>query len=342
MTIIDNARAIEAALQRLQGPAAAGKLVVKTEVVDGVPGPATLLHPGTCALPLDGGMIDPGASVYVRPNPATASAAENPGAWLVTAGGVLVDVEAVQGGDRANKDGGTTYHWDPPELGIEAASVADAAGITGGSYSGAFAGLRQVSHFKPTVTSTEPNQALFMAGTFDFPAVVLGWAGMGPLDGAQAAAPGPRTARTGRGMLYKNTWTIWVATSRLDSQAARSEEGTILLQDIIEILQDARRVRDRSFFVSAEPGAKAVSARPAYLAPTAYVDVITLETIFVLVRNPEPRVYNDWLRTRMKLYTAPNAGSPPAPPLELPNVVVPMPPGGPGAPPFPDEPPPTT
>jgi hypothetical protein len=143
-------------------------------------------------------------------------------------------------------------------------------------------------------------------------------------------------------MLYKHTWGLWVATSRLDSVAARSEEGARLLWDVLEVLQDARRIRDRSFIVSAEPGAKIVSARPAYVLPTVYVDIITLETLFVLERNPEPRTYHDWLRTRLKLYTKQNPGSPPSPPLELPNLVIPMPPGGPGTPPFPDEPPPTT
>jgi hypothetical protein len=191
VSLIQNARAIEAALQRLQGPPATGKLTVKATGAD------LLLHPGTIALPIDGGAIDPSAAVYVRPNPLTESDADNPGAWTIPAAGVLVDVEAIQGGPRSNKDGGTSYRWNPPLAGLELVSVAEAAGIAGGAYSGAFAGLRQFSHLK--ALTFEAGQGLFRSQTFDYPAAVLAWAGTVPLDGPQASSPGPRTARVAQG-----------------------------------------------------------------------------------------------------------------------------------------------
>jgi hypothetical protein len=101
---------------------------------------------------------------------------------------------------------------------------------------------------------------------------------------------------------------------------------------VLEVLQDARRIRDRSFVVSAEPGAQIQGASPHEVTPTVYVDRVTITTDFVLTRRPEPKDYNDWLRTRLRQQTAAQA---PSPPLDLPNIIIPMPPDGPGPGPFP-------
>jgi hypothetical protein len=329
---ISNARAIEAALQRLQGPPAAGKLLVKPEPLpDGSPGPDVVLPVGACALPLDGNGIEPRAAVYVRPNPANPAEDSGDRTWTVTAAGTLVDVEAVQGGDHTNRAGGTSYQWDPPLVGVESVSVTDASGIAGGSFSGAFAGLRQFAHLR--TIDFDPGQGLFESQTFDYPAAVLAWAGISPLDGPLAAAPGPRTARTRSGaMLYRQSWFLYLATSRLDRSGLRSEEAATLLDDVLGVIVWACRIRDRSFIVSGEPGAQIQNARPFRVLPTVYVDAVTIETSFVLERNPEPRAYHDWLRTRLRQQVPPGGQ---LPLIDLPNAIVPMPPNGPGTPPFP-------
>jgi hypothetical protein len=329
---ISNARAIEAALQRLQGPPAAGKLLVKPEPLpDGSPGPDVVLPVGACAMPQDGNAIDERAAVYVRPNPANPAEDSGDRTWTVTAAGTLVDVESVQGGAHTNRDGGTSYRWDPPLEGVELVSVTDASGIAGGSFSGAFAALRQFAHLK--TINFVAGQGFFESQTVDFPAAVLAWGGIAPLDGPLAAAPGPRTARTKQGaMLYRQTWMLYLGTSRLDSSGLRSNEGATLLDDVLGVIAWACRIRDRSFIVSGEPGAQIQSARPYVVSPTAYVDAVTIETSFVLERNPEPRAYHDWLRTRLRQQVPPGGQ---LPLIDLPNAIVPMPPNGPGTPPFP-------
>jgi hypothetical protein len=285
-------------------------------------------------MPLDGNALDPRSSLYVRPNPMNLAEDSGDRSWTITAAGTLVDVESIQGGDHANRDPGTSYRWDPPLDGVELISTVDSAGITGGTLSGAFAGLRQFAHLK--TIDFNPQQGLFESQTFAYPAAVLAWGGIAPLDGPLASAPGPRTARVRQGgMLYRQTWLLYLATSRLDSSGIRSEEGATLLDDVLGVIVWAARIRDRSFIVSGEPGAQIQSARPFNVTPTTYVDLVTIETSFVLERNPEPRAYHDWLRTRIRQQFPAVTTPAPSPPLDFPNVIVPMPPNGPGSPPFP-------
>lgn len=332
MNTIDNARAIEAALQVLQGPPSSGKLLVKSLADDGA-----VLQPGTCAYPIDGNATDLRAGVYVKRNPATAPA---PGeketaltsTWPLTTAGVLVDVESIQGGAHANRPGGTSYRWDPPLDGVELRSVADVGGLTGGANTGAFAALRQFAHIKTLNFPTAPGQNLFAMNISVYPAAVLAWASMVPLDGPLSAAPGPRSARTGNAsMLYRHSWELYLVTSKLESATARSLEGQTLLADVMAELTEACRVRDRCFVVSGEPGAQIQGARPVVAAPGQFVDMVTFDTTFTLTRESR-RSYHDWLRTRLRQQIP--AGENDAP-IDLPNVVVPMPPNGPGTPPFP-------
>jgi hypothetical protein len=139
---LQNARAIEGALQVLQGPAATGKLLIKAT------GPDTLLQRGSCLAPIDGGQIERRGSVFVRTNAATATAKCDQGAWTVTAAGTLVDVEAYQGGEHGNRAGGLPYLFDPPIPGIDPEAIADTPGITGGSWLDAHGALKQFSHLK--------------------------------------------------------------------------------------------------------------------------------------------------------------------------------------------------
>jgi hypothetical protein len=317
---IQNARAIEATLARLQGPCATGKLLVKAL------GPDVLFGPGECAVPFDGGAYDPQSTVFVKPNPAFTS-----GTWVVTQAGTLVDVEALQGGTVPNRPGGTPYRWEPPITGIELESVADAAGLVGGAFSEAFAGLRQFVHYKSL--DREGIEALFKAQLFDFPAAALSWVQTVPLDGPMSGTPGPRTNRvSSKGMLYRHTWMLWLVTSRLDLEAQRRHEGDTLRADVLEIIFGAKRARDGAFQVSMEPGAEVQNASPYLISPTSYVDQVTFSTIVLLENKPEPREYHDWLRTRLRQQTPPQA---PDPAIDIPNLIIGMPPGGPGPGPFP-------
>ena len=334
MNLVQSARSIEAALQRLQGPAATGKLLVKAVVPNGSggfqPGPDVALSPGTCAIPVDGNSLKEQATVFVKPNSASSEKDDADKAWTVTGAGTVVDVEAIQGGPAGNLGLGTRYRWDEPITGIELTSTSSVA-LTGGAFSGAFAGLKDFRHYKSL--DKTGLQALFRAQLGAFPAAALSRIGITPQDGPFAGSPGPRTARvSSRGMLYRLTFMLWVISTRLDGEQQRSREGEYLLGDVLEALQGATRVRNRCFAVSTEPGAEVQSAGVFDVSPTSYVDTVTIATTVVLEGRHEPVDAHDWLRTRLRQQTDPQA---PDPPIDLPNVIIPMPPNGPGTPPFP-------
>jgi hypothetical protein len=318
---VQNARALEAALQPLQGTAAVGKLVVKTADA----GPDEVLHPGQCAVPVVGGQFSRQAMVFVRKNPAVTD-----GTWTITAAGTLVDVEALQGGERPNLPGGTPYRWDPPLEGIELESASDASGLAGGTWTGAYAGLRQVVYLKSL--DANARKALFQALVSDCPAVVIAWAATAPLDGPLAGSPGPRTARVGQGtMLYRHTWFLFVVTKRLDGSSHRSLEGDTVRDDVLAILFGKKLVRNGVFQVSFSPGAHVQSANVQDVTPTSYIDRVTMETTVSFTAETSTDA-NPWLRSRLRQQTDPQA---PDPPLDLPNIIIPMPPDGPGPGPYP-------
>lgn len=306
MNTSDIARGILAALQPLMGLTAEGSLNVQATGVD-VPLPA-----GSVALPVvDGAILDDGA-VYATKNPATAD-----GSWTVTAAGVTVPVEALHGGTPANLPLGTQYRWDPPVAGVEPLSASSVA-VTGGSFSGALGGILAARHYKDLGEQADAS-AFFRAQLAHFPGVVLSWAGSTPLDGANAARPGPRSSRVGRGkVLYRHSWLLWIVTSRLDSSSQRTREGDILRDDIMEVLTEARCVRG-VFQVSNSPGLEILEARPFAVTPTSYVDLLRLGTTNTL-RRRDAATYNDWLTTRIRQQTAAQEGEK----INLPDITVPM------------------
>jgi hypothetical protein len=313
---VDNSRAIEAVLQRLQGPSAVGQLLVHSVGTTGeVPW-------GSCAIPTIKGSALDAATVFVRPNPATLDANGNGGNWPVNAAGVLVDVESLQGGIRPNLPAGTRYRWDDGIDGVEETSASAGAGLTGGSFGEtepAFGGiLRFVGQYKQ-LNKVDATQ-LFAAQAFDFPAAVLTWESTQPSDGPMQSSPGPRTTRVGSTrMIYRHIWTLFLITSRTDTEGERRREGERLRDQALEVLSDC--VSARGLWVSMSPGIEMLEARVAAVTPTSYVDVLRFATHIVVRHRPAPAVYNPWEHTRIQVQ---HAASPPAPAINLGDVTVTM------------------
>jgi hypothetical protein len=307
MNTFNVARGILAAIQPVMGPAATGALLVRSTSATGT------LPAGSVALPVvDGALTEEGA-VFAQKNPATAD-----GSWAVTSAGVAVTVEALLGGTPANLPPiGTEYRWDPPVTGVESTSESSSA-VTGGSFSGAFGGLLAAKHYKDLGGQIDAG-TFFRAQLAQFPGVVLSWSGSTPLDGANAARPGPRSSRTGRGkILYRHEWLLWVVTSRLDSASSRTREGDVIRDDLMEMLTESRCVRG-VFQVSNSPGLEILDARPFAVTPTSYVDLLRLGTTNTLVRR-NTATYTDWLNTRLRQQTDEQDDEK----LDLPDVTIPM------------------
>lgn len=299
------ARAICAALQPFTGPAAAGKLLVRST------GPTGTLEGGACAIPITNGAIDETAVVFVKKNPAV----EN-GDWPVTSAGVLVDVECVNGGPVGNRAGATQYRWHPSQDGIELVSVADGAGLAGGSLLTGLGTIRQVRQYKQLDRATV--ETFFRAQLTDYPAVALAWESTQPLGGAMGSSPGPRTARAGADVvLSRHVWMLWIVTSRLDSEPERRVESDTIRDDVIERLHQRKVARELR--LSMAPGAEILGASAFSTTPTSYVDLIRIATSFAM-KFQHDEEYNDWLRTRLRVQTTEQSGSR----IDLPDTTIPM------------------
>lgn len=313
---VDNARAIEAVLQRLQGPSATGQLLVHSTGATGE------MPWGTCAIPTVRNAAIDAATVFVKPNPATLDPKGNGGNWPIVQAGTLVDVESLQGGTRPNLQAGTIYRWDQPVTGLERTSASVAGGLTGAAFGETEpdfgASLRFVGQYKQL--SKLDIEALFRAQTFDFPAAVLSWESTSPSDGPMQSSPAPRTTRVGSlKMIWRHVWSLCLITSRLDSEGERRREGERLRDDVIEILADC--VSARGLWVAMSPGVEVLEARVLGLTPTSYVDVVRFATHIVVRHRPAPAVYNVWEKTRI---TVSAATAPPSPAINLGDVTATM------------------
>lgn len=315
---LHNARAIEALLQKLQGSPGIGQLRVRATGAD------VVLPPGACAVPLVDNALNEQATIFVRPNPAAPSGDKVRG-WTVTSSGVVVDVETLQGGEGVNLPGSIECRWDPPIAGLEATATLAPAGATGGASSADFGSIALFRHYKQIATGEVDE--LFRAQTYAFPAAILAWGNTTPLDGPISGSPGPRASRVGTGaMLAKHGWLLYLVTSRLEEEGIRRREGDTLRDRVIRRLHNARRTRDRAFVVSNEPGVEILAARVFRVTPNSYVDVVEFATIYTLTHDGDAPDANPWLRTHYKQLSEPQ---PAAPPLERPNIIIPIPPDGP-------------
>lgn len=312
---VDNSRAIEAALARLQGPSAAGQLLVHSTAATGE------MPWGCFAIPTVANAAIDAATIFVKPNPATLDAKGNGGNWPILQAGTLVDVESVQGGERPNLPAGTVYRWDEPVAGIELTSSSP-AGMSGGAFGESEPGfggtLRFVGQYKQL---TKPDtEALFRAQTFDFPAGVLSWESSSPSDGPMQSSPAPRTTRVGSlKMIWRHVWTLCLITSRLDTEGERRREGERLRDDVLECLADCKSAR--GLWVSMSPGIEMLEARVLAISPTSYVDVVRFATHIVVRHRPAPAIYHPWETTRI---TVSKATTPPAPAINLGDVTADM------------------
>lgn len=297
-------RAILGALQPLQGPAAAGSLLVRSTGATGsVPS-------GSVAVPVaSGGLVEAG-SVFVLANPDTAD-----GSWPTTPTGASVAVEALHGGPGGNADAGTEFRWLPELTGIEATSET-AAGLTGGSFLAG--GLRRVVAYKSMDQAGLAE--LFRASVNDCPAAVLAWASTTPVTGPMASNPGPRVSRLGTTtVLFRHEWLLWLITSQLSSEGERRRSGDAIRDDVLELLHQRCSARD-VLRISNEPGIEINQATVKAVSPTSYVDQIRFSTTYAQIQTLGGGNANDWLLTRIRQQTAEQASAV----LDIPDVSVEM------------------
>lgn len=293
MNLIAEARALMALLAPLTGERAAGTLVVSA-----APGPGAVLPPSSFAIPILGGAARYDLLLKTAVNPASDEG------WPVFAG-TAVPVVANVGGLSGNLPIGTSVRWFPSIAGVEPVSVVGPGvvgdpGIAGGTAPEGLTAVRQVAFFEELGAATGA-EMLSRALVARFPAIVLAWESTG------------ESTFVGRGQqTQKQTWSLYVVTSRQDADPARRLEGMAILDAATAAV--IGRTGVDGFTFSAPAGVDIVGRQLVTISDAFYVYRIRLSTQTAM-NYRELRAFNPWLTTRL------DAAVPAPAPAGLPVVI---------------------
>lgn len=296
-----------AVLQPFTGTRSTGNLTVRSS-----PGASAVLPDNAYAVPIIGGAIRPELTIKTGVNPAS------PTGWTVVAAGTAVPALSVTGGADKNLPATTKVRWWPTIDGIEAESVVAVGGLTGGAAPTGLTAVKELAWFEQLQATDRASEDFWKGAMKGFPGLALVWDASGPADN-QTVSPLRRTgSRAGRGyQLHRNDWSIYVISSRLDTDAARREEGLAILDEVTGTLADRSEV-DRINF-SLPTGIEIFRRERVVVSKQFYIYRIAFCTVETLAFR-ERRTFSDWAVTRLDVDTTDT----PAFPM-VDNVRFPMP-----------------
>lgn len=286
-TIVRIERAVTSCLQPLTGTRSTGFVLVRATGAD------VVVPAGSYALPIvrsaaGNPQIDWRAMLKTTSSVANANP---PASTTVTSAGTLVPITSVLGGLSQNLAPGTRVRWDPQIIGVEAESVIDTGGMTGGT---APNGPETVSRVV-SVDGTGPatiNIDAFKAFVGNFPALMVSW------EGSQTQ-PKRGIGRTPE----VHTFRVFIFVDRFDGTSPRRDEGKRILDAVKRNLFDRAHVDGEVFSAPAVIGSRAGRITANATAMAFFVDIDVQYTAI----SYERRTYADWTATRETFTTMPDA-----------------------------------
>lgn len=288
--IINTARYLMAVMQPATGDRATGVATVTASGGD------VTLPMNTFAMPVIDGRRRPDLLLKVAEGPNTDRS------WTVTSGGTAVDYVSNIGGTRHNIDQGTPIHFDPAVGGLVSSAPTADANFTGGTDANYFGGIRDMVIYE-NFDGPAFQMDLRRSGVTRFPCVMVTWLDTGPADGTTISQT-DRPTRTGtRGVLYKDTFSISVISTRDDSDHARRHEGLRIVDTISRLLSDRQMVDKYAFSAPSGVQIREISREggPETVYQKFYIYNILLSTEREL-KQLDSRTYNDWLLAVMDIY----------------------------------------
>lgn len=196
----------------------------------------------------------------------------------VVLAGTAVPVKALFGNTASNLPAGTVIRWDPPLTGIAATAVVASPGMTGAAAAtgrGSVSEIRFYEGLRNVLTND-----LLRSGIGRFPAMVLCWEESRDRD------------QMGRVRdLLEEQFSLFVVTSRVDSDDARRAEGLDILDEATDRLF-RREAVDGATFTSPSPLMVRRRGSFAY-GPEHYVYFLRF-TVDRSVTRREPSDAPDW------------------------------------------------
>jgi hypothetical protein len=280
-----------------------------------------VLSPNTYLLPVVDGQLRDDLVFKVAPNPATLAADGTGGDWTVAPGSVAsVLVKSNIGGVRHNLAEGTLMRFNPPHEDFEAAATLDAT-ITDASDVGQ---LVKSAAFFEDIDATNPEQDIFAAKLGEYPAIMLAWQDSEPAEGMtaglrQGASRGARKVR-----FTRESFVLYVIAGRLMSDAARRQDGLLIMQGITRLLTDAQQNQDGEQLSTIGGGVEVNQRSRFRRGKQHYIYALRLRVNQTMVPI-DTRTFNRWITTAFE-GTLPGREAPePVTPLTIVDAEVTMP-----------------
>ena len=270
-----------AAIQPLTGDRSSGVITVTASGAD------VTLPLGTFAYPVIGGQVQTDRIFRADTGP------NSDKSWTVTAAGTDVDFVSNVGGEKHNVADATSFVFLPPLAGVASAVSSGAfTGATNPTFYGAVKETFVFEHVNGPAQQIDLER-MKLRGT---PAVIIVWNSSEPSDGVTTSSNNPGAHSRGTfSSSFRELFSIVIVVKKSNSEAARSEEGLYILDQIARYLN--KRSSIDGCLISA-PSPILVQARNRVAIPKEpyqrhYIYSLTFsaENAYTMI---DDRTYNDW------------------------------------------------
>lgn len=306
-TIETLGRALIAQLAPITGQRATGSVTVNA------PG-GGVLPANTYLLPVVGGQLRDDLIFKTAPNPATVEPNGTGGDWVLAPGApVSVAIKSNIGGSRHNLPAGTVFRFDPPLPGLDATATLG-ADMTDGDDT--FQLVRRAAWFED-MDASNPGKDIFAAKLGDYPAIMLVWQNSEPAEGTTAGLRQGSTRGARKVRFTRESYAMYVIVGRLAGDAARRQEGLVVMQAATRLLSDVQRNDDGEQLSSIGAGVEVNERTRLKRGEKLYIYGMHLR-VNQTMQPVDRRTFNAWLRTQ---YTGALPGRPPPEPTDPLTVV---------------------
>ena len=275
-------RNVLSAIQPLTGDRASGTITVTASGAD------VTLPLGTFAYPVVGGQVQ--TDRIYRPS----EGPNSDGSWTITTAGTDVDFVSNVGGTKHNIADATKFVFLPPLSGISTAVGSTAfAGATNPSFYGGVKETVVFEHINGPAQQIDMER-MKLRGT---PAVIIVWNSSEPSDGVMSSSN--NFGSHGRGTFsssFRELFTVVIIVSKSNNEAARSEEGLYIMDQIARYLNrrqssfDGCPISGPSPILVQSRNRVAIPKEP-YQRHYIYSLTFSAENAYTMI---DDRTYNDW------------------------------------------------
>lgn len=315
-TIERLARALAAQLTPLTGTRSTGEITVTADAGD-----EKVLPPNTYLIPVVGGQLRSDLVFKTTRDPSTVAANGTGGSWTVTGGATAsVGITSNVGGARHNLAASTVFRFDPPVDDFAPTATLDATMSDGSDASQL---VKRIAFFED-LDGANANKDIFSSLLGNYPAILIAWEGGEPAEGLTAGMRQGSTRVRRQGRVMRESFSLYVVTGRLASDAKRRQEGLVILQAASRLLSD-RQCNDDGEALSSIGAGVEINGRGRFARGQRHYIYLAQVRCNQILQPIDSREYATWIATRIRASLPGRDAPEPTTPLQVVDVTDPMP-----------------